>query len=336
MSEIAQFCDYYTEVKPEFCVDEISDRVYNFWSREGFLELRSNSSAFERWLGSLNGRDFREEIDQLNLAVSDQLILKSISDELFDDDCKVDLLASGLEALKQLDCPECRASLLYYLMMELDLYRLDNQATALVMGYLLLDQPNLAGLRQLLRPEKMQFEALRFHQMRDYLNRDLASRYLDADFFKIARDIQLSDVDPTQFLPKNTVDELGEDFDLLKKCFDASEGYFSLPKLLVEKTLEKKAIDNPALLEALSPADYCPPLDSFDQTKIAVLITVEPLFNQLSSVDCRQLLLEYANLKQLQIETLIDVFLNPDAHQLGEFDAAALDAKSAYCQAIAY
>lgn len=345
---------------------ETGKKVYEFLDKTGILETRKSDEKFENWFQNLSYQDYCDHLTRLNGIIRETPIKnrsidgknveiatlignKSITDYLPPDhNQKDDLMRKNFEALKKISNNQDRALLNYYAIQAIHPYADGNGRTGRLLYEIfsetgkeitpqklsdLLDhnENNHYGINRgrYLFSQKILYPS----NARYFINRELAKKTLGDDFTKENGAIFLSSIPGSIYFSENTEKELSKKEVLLaKKILEESDvenfpfSGITLTKLLMEKDNLKKYAYK--IVRFLKKNDDVVPED-YDKKILG--IKSEDATKNFTKDDIQRLIEIHKEIKTDFIEDMIDIFVNPQNHQIKTEEGNDIPLKNIFC-----
>ena len=342
---------------------ETGKKVFEFLDRTKFLDVRKSDEQFDEWLQKLSYEDFSNYLTRLNGILREvpikqrsvdgkgvEISFGRIGDEISylppAAEEKENLMKETFDSLKSIPDNEDRALLAYYALQAIHPYSDGNGRT----GRLLHELISAEGkeltekkLSQLLDHDKAGHagtgkgrdafaeKVLEANMVYYYINREVAKEVLGDDFLNENGKIYYSGTVGIGRVPEN-VDISPEEKQLAEKIIGEGDvPNFDFRGMVIRKLLQEngKLPDfeytiNRTLPEGeVVPEDVGKKMFGIDNEKFEAELTTEEI---------RRLIEIHKDIKTRFVREMIDVFANPDEHQIKTKDGKDIPIKNIFCR----
>lgn len=342
---------------------ETGKKVFEFLDRTKFLDVRKSDEQFDEWLQKLSYEDYTNYITRLN-GILREVPIKSrsvdgngveisfgirggISYLPPSAEQKDDLMRESFDALKQISDNEDRALLTYYALQAIHPYSDGNGRTGRLLHEIISEEGKeltAEKLSELLDHDKeghggtgkgrdvFAEKVLDANSAYYYINREVAKEILGDNFVQENGSIYVASSSGEGNLSEAVKQKLSPEEAILaeKILGEADVDNFSFRGIVMLKFLSERPDLQKYQYQVRQPLDERRGVASEDFGKKIAGIDAEKLMPSLTEDDARRLIEIHKEVKTKFIENMIDIFTNPEKHQIKIKEGEEIAIKSVF------
>ena len=342
---------------------ETGKKVFEFLDRTKFLDVRKSDEQFDEWLQKLSYEDYTNYLTRLNGILREVPIKKravdgsgvEVSFGIMGDisylppsaEQKDGLMRESFDALKKIPDNEDRALLEFYALQAIHPYSDGNGRTGRLLHEIISEdgkELTEEKLSELLDHDKdghagtgkgrdvFAEKVLDANSAYYYINREVAREILGEDFLNEHGSIYVAAASGVGNLSEAVKQKLSpEEAVLAEKILgEADVKNFSFRGIVLAKLLREKTDLQKYQYESKNPLDERRGVVAEDVGKKFFSIDGEELMPNLSEEDARRLIEIHKEVKTKFIKSMIDIFANPENHQMKTKEGEDVAIKSVF------
>lgn len=342
---------------------ETGKKVFEFLDRTKFLDVRKSDEQFDEWLQKLSYEDYTNYLTRLNGILREVPIKKrtvdgsgvEVSFGIMGDisylppaaEQKDGLMRESFDALKQIPDNEDRALLTYYALQAIHPYSDGNGRTGRLLHEIISEdgkELTEEKLSELLDHDKeghggtgkgrdvFAEKVLDANSAYYYINREVAKEVLGDNFLQENGSIHVASASGVGFLSEAVKVKLSpEEATLAEKVLGEGDvNNFSFRGIVLSKFLSERTDLQKYQYQVKQPLDERRGVVPEDVGKKIAGIDAEELMPNLTEDDARRLIEIHKEVKTKFIESMIDIFANPENHKMKTKEGEEVSIKSVF------